>query len=453
MPVLHQWDYLFAFGVIFAGLDAFMIGANDVANSFATSVSSKSLTLRQACIAAAIFEFLGGVLVGARVAETIKSGIISSSIFQDNAGVQLLAFVCALVSSSVWLTIATRNSWTVSTTYSIVSAIAGVGVAVGGPNAPNWGWNDGKGLATIFAGLGIAPAISAVFGSAVYLLIKFVVLWREDPTRWALLTSPFFFFLVGSICTMSIIYKGAPSLNLKSLPDSTLAAAIVGAGAVIALLSLLFWAPFVHAKVVKKDYTIRWYHFLMGPLLWNRPAPEDAGSKSAVPDYRIREERGEVPTKEESSDTDSEKAKEPENQAPEVKNDSKLAEVEDPHPIVGAWAEPKNLWIIARYKTVPFITKALTHGTSVDIHALQSGESDRLKKVHERAKQYPNDTEHLYSFMQVFSACTASFAHGANDLSNAIGPFSVIYHVWSTGTIAGKSSNVPIWTLVYGATL
>jgi sodium-dependent phosphate transporter len=33
MPRLAQYDYLFAFGVIFAFLDAFNIGANDVANS------------------------------------------------------------------------------------------------------------------------------------------------------------------------------------------------------------------------------------------------------------------------------------------------------------------------------------------------------------------------------------------------------------------------------------
>ncbi|KAL0579904.1 hypothetical protein V5O48_002075 [Marasmius crinis-equi] len=465
MPVLHQWDYLFAFGIIFAALDAFMIGANDVANSFATSVSSKSLTLRQACIAAAIFEFLGSVLVGARVADTIKSGIISNDIFQGNAGVQLLAFVCALVSSSgeFWLTIATRNSWTVSTTYSIVSAIAGVGVAVGGPNAPNWGWNNGKGLATIFAGLGIAPAISAVFGSCVYLLIKFIVLVRDDPTRWALMTSPFFFFLVGSICTMSIIYKGAPSLKLTELSDSTLAAAIVVTGIVLAILSLIFWAPFVHAKVVKKDYTIRWYHFFMGPLLWRRQPPADAGDHDAVPDYRIRNEdhEGGHTKTEETSDTDSEKEKEKatSDRTPAQQPSSKLAkEVEDPHPIEGAWAEPKNLWIIARYKAVPFVKKALTHGTSVDVHALQAGEENtasgrRLMAVHERAKQYPNDTEHLYSFMQVFSACTASFAHGANDLSNAIGPFSVIYHVWSTGTTAGGKSPVPVWTLVFGASM
>jgi sodium-dependent phosphate transporter len=72
---------LFAIGTIFAALDAFNIGANDVANSFATSVSSRSLTMKQACLAAALCEFLGAVLVGARVADTIKNGIIVSVTF------------------------------------------------------------------------------------------------------------------------------------------------------------------------------------------------------------------------------------------------------------------------------------------------------------------------------------------------------------------------------------
>jgi solute carrier family 20 (sodium-dependent phosphate transporter) len=34
---LPEYDYIFAFGLIFAFLDAWNIGANDVANSFATS--------------------------------------------------------------------------------------------------------------------------------------------------------------------------------------------------------------------------------------------------------------------------------------------------------------------------------------------------------------------------------------------------------------------------------
>jgi solute carrier family 20 (sodium-dependent phosphate transporter) len=104
------------------------------------------------------------------------------------------------------------------------------------------------------------------------------------------------------------VYKGAPSLKLNKLSKEATAAAIVGTAAVITLLSVLFWLPFVYAKVIKNDYSgfpffslakdcrlkcvaaIRWYHFFFGPLLWFREPPADAGmegAQSAVPDYRV----------------------------------------------------------------------------------------------------------------------------------------------------------------------
>ncbi|KAI5477868.1 hypothetical protein MNV49_005853 [Pseudohyphozyma bogoriensis] len=468
MPTLHQYDYLFAFGTIFAALDAFNIGANDVANSFATSVSSKSLTMKQACFAAAICEFAGAVLVGARVADTIKNGIIPLTVFQNNAGVQMLAFVCALVASSVWLTICTRYSFTISTTYSIVSAVAGVGIAIGGTDAVNWGWNGGKGLATIFAGFAIAPAISAGFAAVIYLMVKYGVLVRRDPVKWGLATSPLVFFLVGSVLTLSIIYKGAPSLGLLKKPKSVTNGAIVGTGASLAALAMLFWLPFVYLKIVKKDYTLRWYHFFLGPLNWRRQVPEDAGTLGVadhVPDYRLKKDEDEhvpasasVPRSSDEHDMEKEISSESPraNQLP-----SKLEqEVEKPdeHPIVGPWAEPKNLYIIARYKTIPFFKKVFTHGMNVDIHALQTGqagtpEGERMRKVYENAKQYPNEVEHLYSFMQVLTACTASFAHGANDVSNAVGPYAVIYQVWKSGLSSSSKEPVPVWILVFGGAM
>jgi sodium-dependent phosphate transporter len=81
----HQFDYLFAMGLIFAFADAYGIGANDVANSFATSVSSRSLKLWQALCLAVVAEFLGALLLGARVTGTIKNGIgrLPSIIFAD----------------------------------------------------------------------------------------------------------------------------------------------------------------------------------------------------------------------------------------------------------------------------------------------------------------------------------------------------------------------------------
>lgn len=119
MAALPQFDYIFAIGMIFAFLDAWNIGANDVANSFATSVSSRSLTMMQAMLIATVCEFVGAVLAGARVSSTIKNGIINVEAFEHNPSVLMLGMACALIGSSLWLTLATKLGAPVSTTYVI----------------------------------------------------------------------------------------------------------------------------------------------------------------------------------------------------------------------------------------------------------------------------------------------------------------------------------------------
>ena len=99
----------------------------------------------------------------------------------------------------MWLTIATRLQFPVSTTYSIVSSVMGVGIAVGGFDAPNWGWNGGDGIAAIFIGLVAAPGISAGFAAVVYAFVKWGVLTRKDPLKWALWTSPAWFFIATAV--------------------------------------------------------------------------------------------------------------------------------------------------------------------------------------------------------------------------------------------------------------
>lgn len=115
--VLHEFDYIFAIGMIFAFLDAWNIGANDVANSFATSVSSRSLTLKQAMMIASVMEFAGAVLVGSRVADTIRNKILNVNAFEQQPAVLMLGMMCALIGSSTWLSVATRIGLPVSTTY------------------------------------------------------------------------------------------------------------------------------------------------------------------------------------------------------------------------------------------------------------------------------------------------------------------------------------------------
>ncbi|GAM17621.1 hypothetical protein SAMD00019534_007960 [Acytostelium subglobosum LB1] len=482
--MIHIYTYIFAIGTIFAMIDAFNNGANDVANAWATSVSSRSISYRQAMVLGTIFEMLGAITVGARTAETIKNGIIPNSAFQNNAGVQMLAFTCALVGTSVWVLWCTRKSAHVSSTYSLISAVAGVGIATVGFGGVQWGWNNGKGLAAIFAGLGMAPFISGCFASIIFLLIKFVVLKRENPVPWAVYTSPFFFLIAGTICTLSIVYKGSPNLGLNKKPAWYIAAVTLGTGGGLFILSAIFFVPYLHTKVIKRDATIRWYHAFLGPALFWRKTP-DVADKAKVPNYAVVQHEEED---DEKSDVDSVKDMETSGKdvemgaiTPSPSNDVKLTKsyddlVQDGKDRLNAklrkmsgplgWAmrtlhenqmgpgeiyETKNLKIF--FKRIPaYIVAGALYGLHYDIHAAQTSvagtpEGRRMERVYEHATKYPNEVEHTYSFVQIITACTASFAHGANDIGNSVGPWAVIYAAWSTGDAAAAKASVPIWQL------
>lgn len=55
----------------------------------------------------------------------------------------------------------------------------------------------------------------------------------------------------------------------------------------------------------------------------------------------------------------------------------------------------------------------------------------------------------LFQFLQILTACFGSFAHGGNDVSNAIGPLVALYLVYDTGDVSSKVAT-PIWLLLYG---
>ncbi len=449
----------------------------------------------------AVFEMLGAITVGARTASTIKNKIIPLDAFQDNAGVQMLAFTCALAGASMWVMWCTRHSAHVSSSYSLISAVAGVGVATAGAANVEWGWNGGQGLGAIFAGLGLAPLIAGGFAATIFMLIKVIVHLRRNPMPWAVFTSPFFFLVAGTICTLSVVYKGSPKLGLNKKPPWYIVSVTLGVGGGLAILSAIFFVPWLYAKTIKKDHTIRFWHLPMGPLLWKRPAPSDVHEHANVPDYAVVQ-RDDDDHSTHSSDNGvkmvsengvkipmdgaHEKASpdrslaEAEAATPQLTYKERVAEAQErfhsklrkkrgplgwamrtlhENPLApGEIYELKNIKIIG--KRIPaMITVAALYGINYDIHAAQTGihgtpEGRRMERVYSHAKKYPNEVEHTYSYIQVITACTASFAHGANDIGNAVGPWAVIYSSWKTGDAAQSSAEVPIWQLaVLSATL
>lgn len=121
---------LFILASIFGIFMAFNIGGNDVANSFGTSVGAKTVTIKQALIIAAVFELSGAIFAGAEVTKTIRSGIV---IFTNSLDPMLFVIImlAALLSSGVWIFIATKKGLPVSTTHSIVGGIVGASIMMG----------------------------------------------------------------------------------------------------------------------------------------------------------------------------------------------------------------------------------------------------------------------------------------------------------------------------------
>lgn len=93
---MSGYTWLLVLGFVIAFILAFSVGANDVANSFGTAVGSGVVTLRQACILATIFETVGSVLLGAKVSETIRQGIIDVRMYNGSEHVLMAGSISAM---------------------------------------------------------------------------------------------------------------------------------------------------------------------------------------------------------------------------------------------------------------------------------------------------------------------------------------------------------------------
>ena len=114
------------------------IGANDVANAMGTSVGSGAISVKQAIIIAAIFEFSGAFLAGGHVTKTIRKSIIDPTPIMGNPEILVYGMFSAMIAAALWLTIASWMGWPVSTTHSIIGSIVGFAIVGIGVDAVNW---------------------------------------------------------------------------------------------------------------------------------------------------------------------------------------------------------------------------------------------------------------------------------------------------------------------------
>jgi len=229
--------------VIAGAYMAWNIGANDVANSMASAVGARAITMRQALFVATILTFLGATLVGSHVAQTIRKGIIDSQVIGDPR-IIILGLLSALLSASLWVCLATYQNLPVSTTHSIVGAMIGFGLVSGGVSAVNWSQ-----VIYIVISWIMSPALSAACSFLIFRLIDKLVLSKMDTVHGALKTTPVLIAATIFIMTLSLFLDTPLSRKLELGPmQSTLASLAVGIIIYVACV-ILFRKLFARYKV------------------------------------------------------------------------------------------------------------------------------------------------------------------------------------------------------------
>ncbi len=209
------------------------IGANDVANAMGTSVGSGAITVMQAIIIAAVFEFAGAFLAGGHVTATIRKGIIDPTPIANNPEILVFGMLAALLAAGIWLMVASSKGWPVSTTHSIVGAIVGFTIAGIGLEAVEWGK-----ISQIVASWVVSPALGGVIAFLLMLSIRRLILNTDQPFANAKKWGPVYVFLVGFIISLVTMFKGLKHLKLEMSVGMSFISAIV-IGVIIAFVGWL----------------------------------------------------------------------------------------------------------------------------------------------------------------------------------------------------------------------
>eukprot|EP00879_Flechtneria_rotunda_P006676 GHRR01007016.1.p1 GENE.GHRR01007016.1~~GHRR01007016.1.p1 ORF type:complete len:614 (+),score=157.23 GHRR01007016.1:344-2185(+) len=412
-PAMPSYLWLVVVGAFAAFGFGWGTGANDVANAFGTSVGAKTITLRQAVIIAAIFEFGGAMLLGRVVTATISGGIADPSVFASQPEIYAYGMVCALTVGFLWQGWASYVGLNVSATHSIIGGIIGFALAYKGGSAVQWAtpapnsFPPYSGVVPIILSWFFSPILTGLAAALIFSTVRTLVLRRENAKNIALWVLPPAVLVTVFINIFFVFTKGAAKTLGNDWPISKAAwvAAVIAVGtsaliAIVVLPLLKRSARLHHEKVERKT-------------------AEDAAAAAAA-------------NKEPHTAVNMEAAK-------DAANEPTLADGFNCH------GGPS----VFLGKLGRSMGKAALYGTSVDIHQVVE-EDEFISALHARAEKFDERAEHIFGYLQVFSAICVVFSHGAGEVGFATGPLSAIYQVYSSGTLS-KNVQPPIWTVLIGA--
>ncbi|KAM5310975.1 sodium-dependent phosphate transporter 2 isoform 2-T8 [Glossophaga mutica] len=537
---LNEYLWMVILGFIIAFILAFSVGANDVANSFGTAVGSGVVTLRQACILASIFETTGSVLLGAKVGETIRKGIIDVNLYNETEKL-MAGEVSAMVGSAVWQLIASFLRLPISGTHCIVGATIGFSLVAIGTKGVQW-----MELVKIVASWFISPLLSGFMSGILFVLIRVFILKKEDPVPNGLRALPVFYAATIAINVFSIMYTGAPVLGLV-LPMWAIALISFGVALLFACFVWLFVCPWMRRKIAGKlqkegavlrvsDESLNKIQEAESPVFKELPGAK-ANDDSTVP---LTGPAGETPVAPESTSAGSHprasygralsmthgSVKSPISNGTfgfdshrrsdghvyhTVHKDSGLYKdlLHKIHTDRGSEERPtpeNNYRLLRRNNSYTCYTAAIcgmpVHSTfkaadssapedseklvgdtvsyskkrlrydsyssycnavaEAEIEAEEGGvemklaseltDPDQPREDPAEEEKEEKDTPEvhlLFHFLQVLTACFGSFAHGGNDVSNAIGPLVALWLIYEQGAVLQEAAT-PVWLLFYG---
>ena len=402
-----QYGWIVGFGAFAALFAAFGIGANDVANAYATSVGSKALTVRQACFLAVIFEFAGAVCAGTSVTKTIRKGIADTDCFESNymdGAVLMYGNLCVVGIVGFWLLWASWAEMPVSTTHSCVGGMIGMTIAVKGSGCVTWYKETDaeklyipSGVVGIVLSWVFSPVLSGIFAVLLFYTVRTFILRAKDSFNRAIRFYPILIFGAVMINMFFILSKGVSKKicpkgdgpewlcdNDKGKTKPGVAMGVAAAcGVFVAAACFPMYAK-IREWVSNEDFD---------------KDPETAAKESTTKDA-----------------------------APGNTN-----------------AEVVELTTMGKFK------KAMMTSLDTDPHKSIT-EEQRVGEIHANAEKFDPQTEAVFRYIQIFTAICDSFAHGANDVANAMGPFMAIYMIYENGQVSSSADagDDAYWILALG---
>jgi len=407
--MLDEYVWLVVTGAMACFAMAWGIGANDVANAFGTSVGAKTISLKQACLIAAVFEFAGALTLGRVVTGTISGGIAKGDVFVNDPDIFMYGMLCALSCATVWLYIATYYEMAVSTTHSIIGGIVGFALAFKGGEAVVWNEETlefpfRKGITVIIISWFTSPVFACIGAIIIFGLCRSLVLRRENSFQKSFYILPAAILLTLFINVFFVLSKGAGKLLLETAKEPG---------------GDQSWCSNAGCKDIKDAAGV--------VTKKNGVNTNKAGwvAVAAAAGVAVLGSAILIPLLKRHAIRKYEGADKP----AEVKVETDLE------------AGPETF--MGRMKRIAM------SGVNVDIHEVVQTDGD-IFNMHEQAEQFDPKTEISFQYLQVFSAICVSFGHGANDVANACGPLAGIWATYEAGAFV-KEADTPIWILVIGA--